>query len=287
LELWLIFLSVTAAVLFALGLVLTQFGLRTLPPLVGGSYSVPTSFALFAVLAPVTIDFSLWDWRAVAIFAGAGVVYPAVVSLINFYSNREIGPNLTGGLGNLAPIFAIGLAVVLLGELPSVPQWAGIFAVCAGLVLLALDRVRRNPAGRLAFLLVPIFGAFFRGAVQPIVKIGYLFWPSAFAAALFGYLTSAVVIWIARAISGQKRPPQSRAGVLWFMAIGLCNGTGLLALYVALQHGEVVQVSPIVATYPLITILLNRVVHGDRSMGPRGILGSLISVAGVVAVILG
>ena len=53
------------------------------------------------------------------------------------------------------------------------------------------------------------------------------------------------------------------------------------------QPELMVQVSPVVATYPLITIGLNRLIHGDRSMGPRGLIGSLISVAGVVAVILG
>jgi drug/metabolite transporter (DMT)-like permease len=49
----------------------------------------------------------------------------------------------------------------------------------------------------------------------------------------------------------------------------------------------VVQVSPVVATYPLFTILFNRLIHRDRSMGARGFIGSAVSVAGVVAVILG
>jgi drug/metabolite transporter (DMT)-like permease len=71
------------------------------------------------------------------------------------------------------------------------------------------------------------------------------------------------------------------------MSIGLCNGIALVLLYLALGRGEVVQVSPVVALYPLLTIGLNRLIHGDRSMGPRGLLGSLVSVAGVIVVLLG
>ncbi|WP_276717772.1 DMT family transporter [Pseudooceanicola nitratireducens] len=286
-DLGIFLLSFSAAVFLALGLVLTTFGLRSLSPLVGASYSVPTSFVMFLVISPVTVDLSGLDWRAAAIFAAAGVFYPAVVSMLNFMSNRALGPNLTGGLGNLSPIFAIGLAVVLLGELPSVAQWAGIAAVCAGLVLLALDRARRIPGTQLKLLAVPLAGAFFRGAVQPVVKLGLLIWPSAFAAALLGYLMSSLVIWIMRLATGQKTPPGARAGVLWFMSIGLCNGIALVLLYLALGRGEVVQVSPVVALYPLLTIGLNRMIHGDRSMGPRGLLGSLVSVAGVIVVLLG
>jgi drug/metabolite transporter (DMT)-like permease len=280
-------LSVGAAIFLALGLVLTTFGLRWLSPLVGASFSVPTSFLLFLLLTPVTVDFTTLDWRAVAIFAVAGVFYPAFVSILNFVSNRALGPNLTGGLGNLSPIFAIGLAILLLGELPSALQWVGIVAVCAGLVFLALDRARRIPSTNLRLLVLPLAGAFLRGAVQPVVKLGLLMWPSAFGAALLAYFMSSVVIWAARLASGQKTPPGALAGIGWFMAIGFCNGTALVMLYLALGMGEVVQVSPVVATYPLITIVLNRLIHGDRSMGPRGLIGSLISVAGVVAVILG
>ena len=71
------------------------------------------------------------------------------------------------------------------------------------------------------------------------------------------------------------------------MVIGLCNGLAVVFLYSALGRGEVVQVSPVVATYPLFTILLNRLIHRDRSMGARGFIGSAVSVAGGVAVILG
>ena len=121
-------------------------------------------------------------------------------------SNRALGPNLTGGLGNLSPIFAIGLAILLLGELPSALQWLGILAVCAGLVFLALDRARRIPSTNLRLLALPLAGAFLRGAVQPVVKLGLLMWPSAFGAAVIGYFMSSVVIWVARLASGQRMP---------------------------------------------------------------------------------
>ena len=286
-DFWLFAISMTSAVCFALGLVLTTFGLRTLPPLVGVTFSVPSAFLLFLVLSPFTVDLSGFDWRALAIFAAAGAVYPAVVSLLNFVSNRAIGPNLTGGLGNLTPVFAIGLAVVILGEVPSVLQWLGVAAICAGLVMLALDRARRFPTGSLLILALPLAGAFFRGLVQPVIKIGLGFWPSAFAAALVAYGVSSLVVWAVRIGSRQRLPEGAGAGIAWFALLGVANGMALLLLYIALERGEVVEVAPLVATYPLITIALNRVIHGDRSMGSGGIVGSVLSVAGVIAVLLG
>jgi len=287
LDLWTFALSLSAALFFAFGLVLTTFGLRSLTPLVGASFSIPTSFALFLALAPVTIDFSQLHWQAVAIFALAGLFYPAMVTLLNFLSNRALGPNLTGGLGNLTPIFAIGIAIILLGEVPTLWQWVGIIAVCTGLVLLAMDRARSHPGASLAVMAIPLAAAFLRGAVQPVVKIGMMLWPSAFAAVLFGYMTSTLVVWSVRLASGQGQPPGSRAGMGWFALIGFCNGSAMLSLYAALRRGDVVQVAPVVACFPLITIALNRLIHGDRSMGARGLAGSVVSVAGVVAVLMG
>ena len=48
----LIFTALASAVCFALALVLTQFGLRTMAPLTGAAIAVPTTALLFLVISP-------------------------------------------------------------------------------------------------------------------------------------------------------------------------------------------------------------------------------------------
>ena len=46
------------------------------------------------------------------IFVAIGLVFPALLTLLTFASNRALGPVVTSTLGNLAPLFAVALAVV-------------------------------------------------------------------------------------------------------------------------------------------------------------------------------
>lgn len=275
-------LSILAAFFIALGIVLSQIGLRGLPALIGASVSVPTSAGLFVILSALTFDPGQWHTGSALIFAAAGLVYPAAVTLLNFASNRRLGPNLTAAMGNLTPLFAISLAIALLGEVPRAGQWLGIAAILGGLLMIASDRLRTHPARHLWLLLIPLFGAFLRGAAQPLVKLGLDGWPNALAAATIGYLVSSAVIWTARTVVRPEAPVNAGRKARWFVAIGLSNGIGLLCLYAALAVGTVTVVAPLVATYPLITMGLNRVILRDRAFSARVLAGIVVSVAGVV-----
>ncbi len=285
-ETGIIFLAIASAVLMALGIVLSRFGLRGMGPLQGGSVSVPTSALMFLLLSPLTVDFGNWNPRSAAIFAAAGLIYPAAVTILNFVSNQRLGPNLTAAAGNLTPLFAIGLAVLTLDEWPRQMQGLGIVVVVAGLFLVTSAQVRHFPRAHLWLLAVPVLGAFFRGAAQPLVKLGLQDWPNAFAAALVGYCVSTVVIWTFRLLLRRPNPPDRKAR-RWFMAVGIANGLALLTLYAALTHGKVTVVAPIVASYPLITMALAWLLHGREPLHPRAILGMAVSVAGVIVILRG
>lgn len=171
-DLILILLALSAAILTALALVLTQFGLRSLDPLTGASISIPTTALLLLGIAPLTVDFRNWHAGSVTIFALAGVIFPVAVTLLTFASNRQIGPTLTGALGNLSPLFAVGLAVVLVGEVPTWLQLIGAFVIFLGAIILLSGRtIEHHPAALWIFGL-PVAAAFLRGIVQPVVKIG-------------------------------------------------------------------------------------------------------------------
>ena len=97
-------------------------------------------------------------------------------------------------------------------------------------------------------LLLPIGAACIRGAVQPIIKLGLARWPDPIAAAT---------------------------------TVGLCNGLAVLCMYAALGHGPVIFVAPLVATYPLITLLF-AAVCGASAQDLQTATGVIATVAGIV-----
>ncbi|SLN72985.1 DMT family transporter [Oceanibacterium hippocampi] len=283
-------LSLVSAFAFALALVLTQFGLRGVGPATGASISIPTTAGLFLVLAPVLVDPAGWNRHSALLFAFAGLVFPVSVTLLTFAANRLIGPDLTGSLGNLTPLFAVAFAIILVGEAPSAGQFAGIATICLGIALLFRGRGRDgSTVPRWAYLL-PLAAALVRGLVQPVVKFGLIAWPDPIAAATIGYLVSALVV-LSIAAMRRREPPAAgnsagRRGRFWFAAVGICNGAAVLALYAALARGPVTLVAPIVACYPLATLALNRILRGDRSLAPSAALGVGLSVAGVALLLV-
>ena len=163
--------------------------------------------------------------RSALLFALSGCLFPAVVTLLTFEANRRVGPAITGALGNLSPLFAILVAVLVLGEVPRSGQLAGVAVILAG-VLLIIGAPRTIPQQAFGWAIaLLLLAAFIRGLVQPVVKLGLADWPNPFAATLIGYLMSATVILsVGASREGRAIIPSRRSGWQWFVPVGLLNG---------------------------------------------------------------
>ena len=280
-------IALASAACFALALVVTQAGLRHMPPLAGAAISVPSATLLFWLAAPFAVDVAGASGRAATIFALVGLFFPAAVTILTFAANRRLGPTIAGTLGNLAPLFAVLGAFVVLGERPGPTQLAGLLVIVGGVLLLSLpsgpSRAARWP---LWALLLPIAAAAIRGAIQPAVKAGLVSWPNAFAAGLIGYSVSSLVV-LAIAARAGALAAVTRQGAAIFAGVGLCNGAAVLLLYLALRNGPVSLVSPLVATYPLFTLALGGVLARVERPTARMIGGVALSVAGVMLLLAG
>jgi drug/metabolite transporter (DMT)-like permease len=272
---------------FGAGFVLTQFALRWIPPRLGAAFSIPTSTLLFWCLAPFSIDPAEVDLSAAGLFAVIGLLFPAAVALLNFESNRLMGPNIAGAVSALAPLFAVLLAVMLLGERLRFWQLSGIAAIVAGVVLMYTGQCQAFTVRRLWLLALPLGASAIRGFVQPLVKLGLERWHNPIAAVVIGYTVSSAVLILA-ALVPSRTPEQSfnRRGALWFAAVGLCNGCAVLSMYSALGRGPVSLVSPLIATYPLVTLLLSvRFLKRER-IDARLAAAVAVTVGGVVLLLI-
>jgi drug/metabolite transporter (DMT)-like permease len=281
-----IVLAFTAAFLFGLALVLTKVGLRYVTPLSGAAIAIMSSTALFVGAALFAMEDVTPVWAAVPIFATIGLISPAAVALLTFAANRALGPVMTGTLGNLAPLFAVAIAFVILGEVPRMLQLGGLLAIVVGIVI--LTGACGEDGWRSWFLLLPLAAAALRGATQATVKLGLEIWPNPFAAALVGYLVSTVVVLIAARIgTGRFVPDVPARALLWFAAVGWCNALAALLMYAALANGPVALVSPLVATYPLVTVVGTTLLFGKVEGGAQLALGVALTVVGVALLIAG
>ena len=277
-----IVLALASALCFGLALTLTQFGLRDATPSAGAAISIPTSTLLFVLAAPVGLAGSSPQWAAVPVFAGVGLLFPAAVTLITFEANRRLGPVVAGSLGNLAPVFAVLLAFLLLGEPLRVAQLLGLAVILAGIAALTAPAGNQITGWRSWYMALPLAAAVLRGFIQPVIKLGLAVWPSPFAAALIGYVvSSAVVVVTLRRRSGRWRPAVSRRAAAWFAGVGLCNGLAVLLMYAALARGPVSLVSPLVATYPLVTVIASALALRTIAFEVRTAMGAALTVAGV------
>lgn len=283
-----IVLSLAAALGFGAAMVFTRVGLRYMEPAPGALVSIPTTAALYWLLAPLLLDWDGWIWLAAGIFAGVGLFFPALVTMLVFESNRRMGPTAAGTVSCTAPLFATAGAVLVLGESLTPPVAAGTAAIVIGVMVLSSREkggTNRWPRWTLA---LPLAAAAIRGLAQAATKMGLLIWPNPFAAGLIGYtVSSATVLAANRSMAPGGRMRIARRGVPWFMLTGIANGAAVFSLYAALRHGQVTLVSPIVATYPVFTLLFCALFLREERLSWRLAAGVALTVCGVAVLAAG
>jgi drug/metabolite transporter (DMT)-like permease len=286
----------TVAILFAFasatflgaGLVTAQLGLRTVEPLSGAAISVPSFTLLFLLLSPLLLAGEPVVWQGLPIFIAIGLFFPASLTFLTFASNRALGPVITSTLGNLAPLFAVALAVILLHEPLRPLQLTGLVLAVAGAVIITVTRPRDLGHWRSWALLLPLGGALIRGVVPPIVKLGLEIWPSPLWACLVGYIMSSLVVLIVQRIrKGSFLAEAPKSGRFWFAVTGISNGLSALTLFAAVRNGPITLVAPLVAIYPLVTVILSAIMLKHVAITRRIVAGTVLTVAGVALVLAG
>ena len=274
-------LAILSSLCFGIALVSGRVGLRTLDARSGAAVSIPTAAVLFLLAAPYAFDSAGFTVQAALWFAAVGLFFPALVTLLTFRSNEQLGPTITGAVSGTAPLFALLAAGLLLGE--NVPAQAALacVAVVAGVALLSWRQSAVRPHFRPASLLWPISGAVLRGLAQAGAKAGLLLWPSPFAASLVGYLVSSATVIAAGRIGRARRPRLTKHGLAWFALTGALNGGAVLLMYAALSSAPVSLVAPVVATYPLVTALVSAVVLREEPLTPRMVAGAALTVLAI------
>ena len=289
-------LALLAALGFGSGNILVRIGTQRIPAPTATFYTVVASAVLVLSLAfarhlpdirnlpPVA-----WAWFALM----GAIAYPLARVLINS-SIVMIGASRAAPMASFQPIFALAMGMTILGERPNLLVGLGAPVVMGGLFLVFLAENTHRAAGRLlngrtlGYLLALGGAAAFAsrdvisrhvvsGVAPPLVT-------AAFALAIGGCLLFLLVH--REVVRSLRRAPPKYVGVC--ALAGLFQGLAVASLFQALSLAPVTVVSPISASSPLVTLALAHLfLRRLEAINLPLVLGTLLSIGGVVMVVVG
>jgi drug/metabolite transporter (DMT)-like permease len=252
----------------------------------------------------MVVLFALWDGRAAGEVFTGGSFLPAGVTVADLAWGALAG---LGGMGGLAflyrglsrgyvsivsPLAAVaGAAVpvlfgVLSGEVVRPLAAAGIAISLPAIVLMSWNRtgaVTHRDAARLRASWLDggisgaMFGLFFIAISMPGSSAGM--WPLAAAR-----ITSITVMWVGASLLG--RSSRIEASHVLVLAAGILDMGANIAFVLALRWGLLAVVTVVVSAYPAQTVLLSRIVLGER-IGVIRTTGIALALVGIALMSVG
>ncbi len=216
-------------------------------------------------------------------FLLAGLMQPGVGQLLVTLAIREAGASRASVVLGSAPLAAVTIALVFLGEPVRWPLIAGAVLIVAGGVELARDRGRPAHVRRrgyvLAFVATILFSS--RDNLVRWLAGGTAVPPAVAAAAtLAGGLLFIVVV-----LGPRVRGRLALRPMLPFLAVGIPFGLSYVSLFEAYYRGRVTVVSPIIATESLWGVVLSiLLLRHTELVGRRVLIGAALVVAGGVLI---
>jgi uncharacterized membrane protein len=279
-------LALVSALAFAVAAILVKRGLQHATPLTGVLLSVHFTAATVWLLAAMTQPVSLLvDWR-VWPFLVAGLVAPGLARLGLYVGVHRVGASRASAVASFAPLFAVTLAILALGERPGWGLLAGAGAIVAGGVLLAY-RHADDGTWRRRDLLFPLLGALGFGIRDNLSRWGFADFPHPLLAAAAATAASVAVMWgVVFAVRGTGLVGATGTGFRLLALSGLAEGIAYLTMWRALMGGTVSVVSPLVNSHSMVTVVLAWLFLRDiERVTWRITLAATLVVAGVGLII--
>jgi drug/metabolite transporter (DMT)-like permease len=264
-----VLLALGSAMLFGGMTVGVRLGLRGLPDAAGATLATVIPALAVAVAAALLRHDAHGIWP----FLLAGLLAPGGSQVLFTLAIREIGASRTSVTVGAAPLVAVAIALLFLGEPLRAPLAVGAVAVVVGGALLAAERDRPGHLRARGLLFAGAAATLFATRDNVVRALHGHAAPETAAAATLVAGTLAAALWT-------RRPPTGLE-LRRFAPAGLMFGLSYVLLFEAYWRGRVTVVSPLVATESLWGVALAALlVRHSEGMGRRVALGALLVVAG-------
>ena len=283
-------LAMGAAVCFGSTGIASKRGLAYVEALSGTLITVGTCFAAYLVTAPLWMRSDDWFTAGFWVFVLVGVMQPALSMYFANEAYSRAGATVVSTFAGTTPLFAATLAIIFLDERLTLAIAAGTVLTVVGIMALAWMPASAGPgavvgrAGIVAALAFATCTAAIRGINHVIGKVGIDLMPNPVMAGFVSIGVSFIVLGAAYRWRRRRWPGKvPRQGLGYFMTAGLCMALGMACLFTALMMGTVTVVAPIVAAYPVVTLLVSTGL-GDERITTRLLAGVALVVVGVAAI---
>lgn len=250
-------------------------------------FRLPLGWALLSLTLLATGARPVTDPASLALLAASGVIGLAIGDLAYFAALRRIGPRLTVLLQSLAPLFATGIGVVLLDEVPGPLAGLGIALTLGGVVWVVRERTEATlpPGHHTGGVVLAVMASLCQGLGLVLSKMGMATglgpWPASWLRMSF----ATAALWAGAAAAGRLRALALRPSLrsAWLQVVGgavMGPFLGASLSLVAAQLTEVGVAATLMATTPIIVIPLVALTEGYRPSW-RAVAGTVLAVAGI------
>ena len=276
-------LALLASVFFALAASLVRARVRRASPVVALALSLAVNVAVLWPISLVWYDvtFDPWAWR---FFILAGVLAPVLGRFFNYTGIDKLGVNLSTPITYANPLVSVGLAIAFLGERLTGPGLVGAMLVIAGGVVLGTAGGDGGVSFKRRHLVYPVLAALFYGSSAIFRKVGIdLVGQPVLAAAVT--TTTSFLLLVGYLATRRDRPDLAvgRSEATFFVLAGLATSIAIPTVFLALQLGAVVVVTPVMNTSPLFVLAFSYLAfRGEELFTPRVVGGTVGIVGGVI-----
>jgi drug/metabolite transporter (DMT)-like permease len=195
--------------------------------------------------------------------------------------------SIVGPLSALTSIFLIPVGFVLLGELPTLIGFLGVFLVVLGSLVLSKQRGRSFLTGlRSMFLekgsLLAILGAFIASITMSIAKVTFQY-TTPLVAAFYAIATLSLMVGPLALRYRSAARSSSRFNII---GLGISSGLGIGLNYIGLSLLPVVYYTSIKRMSIVFNVLTGRIFFKEDHIRER-LMGAILLVAGVVFIAMG
>lgn len=289
-------LSLLAAISLGSGAVSGRAGMTGVHPIAVIGIALVVGFVGVGIVALVLEPSQLFGAPQSALLwiAAFGVVQFAIGRSSAYTGLSTIGASRVALFISTQVPFAAFLAIAFTGETLGALVAAGTAAVMLGLLMASGDSLTqgwRTDRRYLIGCLAGLTAGAATGASTVLAKQAVSVYDSPLAITVLGMLAAMFIVAPAVGIIAVRSPAVREfdwksMGFIWLS--GLSTTVSIVAQLFAVQKADVVIVAPILATFPLWTLLLAHIfIARLERITLRLTAGAIVTVAGVIAVMLG
>ena len=280
-------IALAAALSYAMSGISAKRGLR---------YSTPATVTLVSLLVHafglgtlllLTVGVPAVPPFALLLFFVTGTLQP-VIRLFTYAGIHHMGASRGTTVRGSHPLFSVTTAILFLGESAHLWILLGTVMIVSGVTLISWQPAPPGGTYRWWHIGFPLGAALLAGVSHPIRRhaLGLANEPLFFAATV-GVVSLA---WMAGYLLSpfcRERPAWDRRAMGPFLLAGTFETLGILLVIIALSVGQVVVVSPIVATSPLWILLGTWLfLQGIERLTARTVIGAIAVVSGTIMISL-